>query len=376
MIFAKLRFLCFILLDFLFISFSFRRQYEETLIVVKTDAIGDYLLFRNYLEALKKSEFFSQKELILVCSSLWVDLSKKYDSQWVDRWVVVDRYQFLHSFVYRYSKLREVGKRKVHALINANLSRDFMISDVLSEAILAKKKYACQWDGMGQKSWQANLSSRYYTDFVFCAQGFEFERNRSFYERILQQPLNEVTLRLQAEENGTLDSQDKYVVVAPGAGDAYRCWPVSSFAITCQHIIDRIGIKVVITGSPQEMPLCQQLEKMIEREGMCENRCGDLPLSNIPTLIAGSEMVLGNETSLIHFAASLQKPGICISNGNHFGRFNPYPESIAKNIHYLYPFDIDTYEACVSKYYDGSREDISSVSPDSVINSAIKVLAA
>ncbi len=54
------------------------------------------------------------------------------------------------------------------------------------------------------------------------------------------------------------------------------------------------------------------------------NWTGRTSLAELATVTANSQLLIGNETSAIHVAASVGVPSVCILGGGHFGRFVPY----------------------------------------------------
>ena len=79
----------------------------------------------------------------------------------------------------------------------------------------------------------------------------------------------------------------------------------------------------------------------------------------------------------MHFAAAVGTPFICISNGNHFGRFNPYPKEMHIKCKYIYPDDIENnlnHLDYLEKYRYDSNLDIDSISPIKIIKALPELL--
>jgi hypothetical protein len=78
-------------------------------------------------------------------------------------------------------------------------------------------------------------------------------------------------------------------------------------------------------------------------------------------------------------AATTGTACVCISNGNHFGRWNPYPAELASNILTVYPArfgDVSsTFESLVSQYHNRSEIPVSEVEFDSVLKACRLLLA-
>jgi ADP-heptose:LPS heptosyltransferase len=88
-------------------------------------------------------------------------------------------------------------------------------------------------------------------------------------------------------------------------------------------------------------------------------------------LISVAEILVSNEASAVHFAACVSTPFVCISNGNHFGRFNPYPKEMEISGKYIYPAEIeknlDDKELLEKEFRFDSNLDINTITTEKVI---------
>ena len=64
---------------------------------------------------------------------------------------------------------------------------------------------------------------------------------------------------------------------------------------------------------------------------------GEITLNKLIEIIGNAELLISNETVAPHIAVAVNCQFICISNGNHYGRFHPYPEEIFNGGYYVYP---------------------------------------
>jgi len=84
-------------------------------------------------------------------------------------------------------------------------------------------------------------------------------------------------------------------------------------------------------------------------------------------------MIVSNETFIPHMAVALGLKNIfVISNGNHFGRFIPYPSEITVSYFPIYHPEIEknleNYKILSNTYGYGSKLDINEISPEDVID--------
>ncbi|NPB07996.1 MAG: glycosyltransferase family 9 protein [Aquificae bacterium] len=107
-----------------------------------------------------------------------------------------------------------------------------------------------------------------------------------------------------------------YVVLAPGARYCKKKYP---YFRELAEIFLREGLQVVFVGDERDRK---------ETEGFPgENLCGELPLREIPALIKGSLLFVGNDSGLLHCARAVRTKAVQIYGGTHptFG-FSLYPE--------------------------------------------------
>ena len=102
-----------------------KEKNPKSLLLIRLDAIGDYILFRNYVEILKKSEKYKDYSITLLGNSVWKDLTKELDSEFVDKFIWLDRNRFSKDLFYRYKKLKEIVSSGYEVLVGSTFSRTF-----------------------------------------------------------------------------------------------------------------------------------------------------------------------------------------------------------------------------------------------------------
>jgi heptosyltransferase-2 len=101
----------------------------------------------------------------------------------------------------------------------------------------------------------------------------------------------------------------RYAVFCPGAeyGPAKR-WPAERFGALAQGL----GMPVALLGSPSERELCARVG------GAARNLAGETTLDEAIELIAAAELVVTNDSGLMHVAAALERPQVAL-----FGSSSP-----------------------------------------------------
>jgi lipopolysaccharide heptosyltransferase II len=109
-------------------------------------------------------------------------------------------------------------------------------------------------------------------------------------------------------------------VFCPGAeyGPAKR-WPVPYFAELAQMLHER-GHAVWLVGSPRDKEIADQIATL--GNGACRNLCGETDLADAVALLSCANLVVSNDSGLMHLAAALDRPLLALF-GSSSPRFTP-----------------------------------------------------
>jgi ADP-heptose:LPS heptosyltransferase len=94
----------------------------------------------------------------------------------------------------------------------------------------------------------------------------------------------------------------------------------------------------------------------------------------LTTQIAESQLLLSNDTGAVHIAVAVETPCVCISNGNHYGRFVPYPASLAANFSVVLPI-LENGDSLPSRFMHGSDLDIQDIESQAVTYAVLSYLS-
>jgi ADP-heptose:LPS heptosyltransferase len=113
-----------------------------------------------------------------------------------------------------------------------------------------------------------------------------------------------------------------YAVVHPGAQLPSRRWPVERFTAVARGLAEQ-GLKVVLTGSPGEMPLTRAIAAQLEGFAPCLDLAGRTSLWTLGAVIEGARCLVSNDTGVSHIAAALGCPSVVVSSGADVARWAP-----------------------------------------------------
>lgn len=118
-----------------------------------------------------------------------------------------------------------------------------------------------------------------------------------------------VTARDLAESAALVPPQTAYAVIHPGATDERRRWPSERYA----RLGDRLaaaGFLPVVTGDASEAHLVRRVAAAMRSAPL--EAAGRLSLGGLAGLIAGTSVVIGNDTGPLHLACALDAPSVTL----------------------------------------------------------------
>lgn len=341
-----------------------KRSVGPNMLIIHTDAIGDYILFRNFINEIKESTRFKNHKITLLANAAYKNLAETLDAEVVHEFIWFDRFLFQHDWEYRKTLLQKIAQEQYDIAVNPTYSRDFIFADSMIRCVRADRKIG-QKGNAASGYWFFNvLSAQWYTQLVDTGNNvlFEFNRNRIFTEA-----LTEARIILDAPylKQSTGISAESHIVLFPGAGEKQKQWPVEYFA-ECIQLMK--GFHFYVCGGAGDFDLGERI-KQLNPEMAIENLCGKTSLIELCKLIGESRLLITNDSSAIHIAACMNTPAICIGNGRHYGRFTPYPEDKGHQLYFLFPEIVEamaktspeklkriTSHHAIAKVYDVSVE--------------------
>lgn len=316
-----------------FILFKLLKRNPTNALVIRLDAIGDFIVWQPYARRICEHLRKNGKKVILAVDHNNYELA--IASNIADQVIPINTGRFRKSLTYRLGIMRKISGFRASLAIQPTFSRTLLIGDSVICASGAQKRIGCRGDYSNSPRALRWLWDTFYTDLVeiTTALNSEFHKNKAITEKITGEQLNlelaqfdlsGIINPLTRHNSSKMDSQ-KYVVLFPGAGWSGRRWPVERFAEIAEELNHR-GLLVVIAGGKSEKDLADKI-RQISRVDLVD-LTGSTSLLELIALVRDSNLVITNETSAVHIAACQQRPAICVLGGGHFDRFAPYPEDL------------------------------------------------
>jgi ADP-heptose:LPS heptosyltransferase len=348
-------------------------------LVVRLDAIGDFVLWLDAAKELRALYPADRHQLTLLGNRIWVPLAQRlpyFDAVWE-----LDRRRFVLDVAYRYRLMKRVADQGFGTALHPTFGRDFLWGDAVIRASGAGTRIGSSGSGYLLSKIGRKVSDRWYTRLVPATARplMELRRNAEFMRGLGLCDFRAGLPRIDpASWSTSIQLPPDFFVICPSASDAIKRWSVENFARIAEQLSDHTGWPGLICGATSDAHLGRRL--VAETAARIEDHTGRTSITDLARMISRARLVIGNDTGAIHLAAASGTPSVCIMGGGHYGNFLPYdPE---RRIDHLIPRDAVHPMPCFNCdwkcIYRRRRQDparcIANVSVDSVWREVLVVL--
>jgi heptosyltransferase III len=280
---------------------------DERVLVVRTDGMGDVVLSIPTLELIKRNCL--NCHLSMLVSPYTAPLLE--NDPYLDE-VLTDDKDGKHK-----------GIMGLLALARFLRDRKFDIAIVLHPSwrvaillALAKIKY------------RVGSGYRFYS-FFFNLKLFQHRKDIQKHEleynldmlRVLninpEEVMPKIHLSAQEKEKGKvlleklgINPDDLLVAVHAGSGNSSLNLPPEKFAQIADELVEREGVKVILTGSVGEFSLVNSVRNRMKRNSI--NLVGKLGLRELAILLKRADLMIANSTGPMHLAVAIGTPVVAI----------------------------------------------------------------
>lgn len=325
-------------------DWSFKRDIvftEKTLVIVKNDFIGDYILFRNFLPYIKQSEKYKDYKIILIGNITWKHLAETLDAEYYDEMIWLSFDKLFNDLGYRSQVIKNILSRGFEKLFYPVYTGDAYTESFFISKIKAKEKLRIAPNNM-DSSHEIGI----FNPLIISPHSdlFEIYRYKEMFEVLLDMPIHDFKWRTLSSSTHVYQSvpQKPFVVLFPGSSAYLKRWHTSNFVQVANHLIKQHGYTIVLAGSRKDNKYADAIISGVEKQLKKHliDLTGKTSLLDLANLIKHSELLITNDSVSIHMAAAQDKDAICVFMGENYGRFAPYPKTVyAKGI-FICPPDV------------------------------------
>lgn len=343
-----------------------------TLLIVKTDEIGDYVLWRNVLPCIRRSAAFRNYKITLLGNPAWKEIAVSFDSSYVDEFIWIDKKKFKSKMGYRLDFLRMIRARGFEKVVNPIFSRSPRVDDAIVAVCSSSYKIGMRRNDHNVAVFEKDYDKGLYNEIheLPLTALFEFERNTLFTSLFLKESCAP-EFGFQDTDLPTSPLQGVYAVVFPGSGRADRRWRVANFSQVAKHLRTVEDLHVVLAGGPGDKNACAEVASQLDFA--VTDLSGKTSLLAFVALLRNAKLLVSVDTGSVHLAAAAGCAVIGLFNGSQYGRFAPYPEKILQKPFYsIYPAEFEkelsSHTDLYEKYQYFSPYHFNSIESERVIN--------
>lgn len=360
-------------------SYFYHPNQKATVIVIRTDAIGDYILFRNFLQSI----YQHYGAITLVGNNIYQDMAMQIDAKYIQEFIPIDRKKFTRNLLYRLKTIKILRKKSYDILINPIYSRDRLSEDIVYN-ILAREKIASTGDNSNLSQCLKKKYDKNYTTLLPTKKTvmFEFYRNLEFFNNLFSSNIQvkfQISPTYQKNDLQDIFLSSPYSILFIGASEIFRKWNKEYFIEIGKFLFNQYQDTIIICGGKDDYDDGEYIKNVLNKDFIKTlNLCGQTTLTELIKIIHKANFMITNETSSAHIAMAVNHPRtFVVSNGNHLYRFTPYPKemNVAYHVifHPLITKNIDSYSNIANLIEPYSKLDINEISPQSVIEAIQKL---
>jgi lipopolysaccharide heptosyltransferase II len=107
-----------------------------------------------------------------------------------------------------------------------------------------------------------------------------------------------------------ISESDALAVLCPGGNWDMKRWPKENFASLADMLIEKLGVKVVLSGAQKDMALVEGIRGMMKNR--CSASCGRTTLKELGALLEKASLVVANDTGPMHLAVAMKSKTIAL----------------------------------------------------------------
>ncbi|HEX4957473.1 MAG TPA: glycosyltransferase family 9 protein [Lacibacter sp.] len=293
--------------------------------MIKTDNIGDFILWTDAAKEYKTIYPADKYEITLLGNSIWTDLAKQ--TGYFDVIIDLDRKKFMLLPFYRIKKMKQVVSYHWHHVIYHSFSHEYGTGLSILKQIKSEKTIAGPSDnGIDNRFWRNMVKKKItVTPTLETTSAHELKKNAAFIRSLGHKHFKDDIPDLKYLSRPLhFQLPPAYYVIFPGASSPARKWSAANFTDLCNYIYERTGWTGILCGSKGEVTFAESIVNSSKAKLI--SIAGKTNLQEFLFVLEHAKLVVTNETSCTHMAASVDVTTICILGGGHFGRFLPFPQ--------------------------------------------------
>lgn len=276
--------------------------------------IGDVVIF---LDALKEYQKLYSKEngykLVFACRKEVKAFLEQIGCFGEMEYIEVNRDEILRSYPKFRKAVEETSKYQFDLFINPRVVS--VIEYVYEYCVCAREKHVVRVEGDQSKN---SAKERMFRDYnshnvTFVPKDMMLlGRIYTLLDKLSGKKHLVMISRLDISECEMVLPK-RYCVVAPSTAETpSKCWPVENYARLIDEIVEKYDLDICLSGGKEDRVICGRVMDIVTHKDRVHDCVGNTNFRQWITLIHKADLVICNDSSPMHIAASTGRPCVCI----------------------------------------------------------------
>ena len=320
---------------------TFELSQKKKLLIVKTDAIGDFVIFTGILPFFRELYPSQEWEITLLGSQEYRTIAEFVKSAIIspksvfDKFISIDRLAFSRNLIYRFQFQKKLLQNLYYDVIIYPAYSRARDGDQLVDIINSSEKIGVDGDCNNiPLSVKQKNNQTIYTKTIKLKEGWlsEVERNVDFIKELgINQSIDgvprwQISSEIVETSINLIKSkgiEGDFAVICPGAFFDYRVWSPEKVASVIDYLWCKHKLAILICGSPKDKIISLEIQKNLKSANViC--LCGETNLIQLSAIMSSAKVCITMDSGPAHIAIAVNAPLICIIGGGHYKRFSPY----------------------------------------------------
>ena len=167
-------------------------------------------------------------------------------------------------------------------------------------------------------------------------------------------------------QNIQLDKGKPLVTFVPGTRWEKKRWPLNSFSLLGDLLIEKMGAGIIVAGSRQENRLIHEIRSAMKNPSA---EAVDFSLTKLTALLSKSDVVVTNDSGPMHIAVAMRTPVVALFGPTDPARTGPYSKKCL-----IIQRDLECIPCFRKQCSQGSFECMESITVEEVFEGVKKIL--
>ncbi len=289
------------------------KKEDKILFILRTDLIGDHIVSRSFLRAIRESEKFKSYKIVFLGNIAYRDMSLDFDSKYVDEFIWLNRELYFENKLYRYLLKQKINTHNYAYALNYLTIRNMHSEEIIKD-VKAKEKYGIQGRCVNITEEQREYYNTFYTQIFDCSDGYG-DGGYDLAEILTGEKIERHPPSFELSEEKIKDEKynfpHPFAILFPSASYKQKRLGFDKYLQFAKHLYEKHNIFSYISGSASDRKIFEEYDLNLP---YIKDICGEYKLSELPYIFKNAKIILTNDTSGMYIGKCVNDNILVFSN--------------------------------------------------------------